>query len=1456
MTSASHTPGPSSSPGALREGAGILGAGPTPEPRTLVDILRESAVANPQASALADAAGTLSYRELLREVNRTAARLAEAGVRRGDRVGIRIPSGTRTLYISILGVLVAGAAYVPVDADDPEERATLVFGEAEVVGVIGADGVLVPSAVPDARTGPDGGEDAARTGAEHVGAAHTASAGADAGADTASIPTLGSPTGTLPVVGGPTPDLDAWIIFTSGSTGTPKGVAVSHRSAAAFVDAEARMFLQGEPIGPGDRVLAGLSVAFDASCEEMWLAWRHGACLVPAPRSLVRSGVDLGPWLIAHGITVVSTVPTLAALWPLESLELVRLLIFGGEACPPELVARLAVDGREVWNTYGPTEATVVACGALLDGVSPVRIGLPLDGWLLAVVDGDGHPVAEGETGELIIGGVGLARYLDPAKDAEKYAPMPTLGWDRAYRSGDLVVFDRRGLLFQGRADDQVKLGGRRIELGEVEAAIQALPGVAGAAAVVQRTAAGNQILVGYLAATDPGSPFDTAGATTLLRESLPAALIPLLSVVDSLPTRTSGKVDKAALPWPLPSFRGGGSGSGSDADAGAGAASGAGTRPGDGSKKGAGPDTALSETALWIAEHFTAILGAPITGPDDDFFAFGGGSLSAAQLVSVIRTRFPETTVADIYDHPRIGALATELDARSPVEAVKRAPVRPTPPGTQLAQTLLGIPLYVLVGLRWLVYVLAANNVLALFGVFPWAPTISWWYILVGFLVLITPFGRMAISVLSARALLAGVEPGDYPRGGTVHVRLWLAEQIAQLVGATNLAGAPWIITYARALGAKIAPGVDLHTLPPITGMLKIGTRASVEPEVDLSGYWIDGDTLRLGSIQIGADAAIGARSTILPGTRIGRRAEIAPGSAVSGRVPAGQLWAGSPAERRGKARPDWPNERPPRNARWLVAFAAGSVALSLLPVVAVLAGALVAGWFLGLSLDPSALGGLGSTGGGTAQTPAFVSVSTSVASTAGVAVGSGFTALPTLGDAALRVLAAIPLATIAAGIVYAGLTVIAARLLGIGIRPGSYPVRSRIGFQVWATERLLDAARTILFPFYASLFTPVWLRMLGATVGKNVEASTVLLLPKMTTIADQAFLADDTMVASYELGGGWLRIDEAKVGKRAFLGNSGMTGPGRTVPRNGLVAVLSATPRKAKSGSSWLGNPPVRLRRQVAEFDEGRTFHPSGWLKLARALWELGRIVPVMISVAIGLGIVVLLELLLGTLGLGGAILLSGAVMLAGGAVAAIVTTAAKWALIGRIRQGEHPLWSSFVWRNEVSDTFVEMVAAPWFANAASGTPALAWWLRSIGARIGRGAWIETYWLPEADLISLGAGSTVNRGVVVQTHLFHDRVMSLDSVSLDDGATIGPHGVILPAASIGSDATVGPASLVMRGEHVPSGSRWAGNPIAPWADAAVADAASQGSSGMDSSGLRLETAAEAGLPVLPVGG
>ncbi|MFJ7219642.1 Pls/PosA family non-ribosomal peptide synthetase [Amycolatopsis sp. NPDC098790] len=1258
--------------------------------RTLLDVLAATAEQHPTAAAIDDGTTTLTYRRLLEEIDAYGRRLRGYGVGLGDRVGIRISSGTAELYIAILATLSVGAAYVPVDADDPDERAELVFEEAQVAAVA-TDGKIEVHSTPGGRDGVPGPAD------------------------------------------------DAWIIFTSGSTGKPKGVAVTHASAAAFVDAEAELFLTDEPIGPGDRVLAGLSVAFDASCEEMWLAWRHGACLVPAPRALVRTGVDLGPWLVAQRITVVSTVPTLAALWPADALEDVRLLIFGGEACPPELAERVAVEGREVWNTYGPTEATVVACAAQLTGEGPVRIGLPLSGWQLAVVNDEGEPVAMGETGELVIGGVGLARYLDEQKDAEKFAALPSLGWQRAYRSGDMVRAEEEGLLFLGRLDEQVKLGGRRIELGEVDAALQALPGVQGAAAAIRRTKAGNQVLVGYVVPT--GESFDHDEAATRLREHLPAALVPLLAVVDDLPTRTSGKVDRAALPWPL-----------STVDA-----------------------AGLSPTETWLAEGWAEILGVSVDDPKADFFTHGGGSLTAAQVVARIRTRHPQVSVADIYAHPKLGALAAMLDALDG-QATERRDIAPTPRRAGVVQTLLTVPLMGLVGLRWATLAAALSNVMALLGV-AWAPTLSWAWIGLAWVVLFSPAGRIAIAAGGARVLLSGVTPGTYPRGGSVHLRLWTAEKLAEFSGADSVAGASWMTTYAKALGARIGKDVDLHSPPPVTGFLKLGRGAAIEPEVDLTGHWVDGDVVHIGKVRVGAEARVGARSTLFPGVRIGKGAEIAAGSTVRGAVPAGQRWAGSPAARVAKDERDalkWPSSRPPRSHFWAAVYGATSLALGFMPGVAALAGVAVFGYAI-----------------------------------AGA---------PTLLDAFTRALVFVPAATAAYFLAYMLLVLVGVRCLSIGMVEGYHPVHGRVAWQVWATERLMNMAREGLFPLYASLFTPVWLRLLGAKVGRNVEASTVLALPKMTKVDSGAFLADDTMVATYELGHGWLHVAPARIGKQAFLGNSGMTAPGRSVPKRGLVGVLSSTPLKAKKGSSYLGMPPLPVRRAIGEADTSRTYTPALHLKAARALVELCRIIPVMCGVALTVSVAFGLLWAASTFGFGVALLLAGPALLAAGVVAALTATAMKWLLVGKFREIDHPLWSSFVWRNELADTFVEALAVPWLIGSVGGTPLLSAWLRTMGVKIGRGVWLETYWLPEADLVELGDGATINRGCVVQTHLFHDRIMSMSRVALGEGATLGPHGIVLPGAGIGARTTVGPGSLVTRGDEVPADTRWLGNPISAW--------------------------------------
>ena len=491
---------------------------------------------------------------------------------------------------------------------------------------------------------------------------------------------------------------------------------MSHRSAAAFVDAEARLFLQDAPLGPGDRVLAGLSVAFDASCEEMWLAWRHGACLVPAPRSLVRSGEDLAPWLVRQAITVVSTVPTLAAMWPTDSIENVRLLIFGGEAVPAR--ARRAAGGRrprgvehvrphrgDGGGVRGAARRRRCRCGSgCRSTAGRSRSSTPR---------ASRSPRAR--SGELIIGGVGLARYLDPAKDAEKYAPMPTLGWDRAYRSGDLVRFDAEGLVFQGRADDQVKVGGRRIELGEVEiraAGSARRHGRGRRGAHDRRRRARARRLPGR---ATPASSTDRRRARRARHDACRPPIVPLLARRRRAPGAHVGQGRPRRAAVAAPRRRGAGRGlhrhRGVARRAVAGGARDAGARP----------HGRLLRPRRRVARRGAARLAHPRAR---------AGVLGRRHLRRAA---------------PRCDGQGARSDPDDDDAQDFRQP-EPTPRSTQWVQTLVGLPLFILTGIRWLLYLLTASALLQLCPGFEALPTAPWWVLIVGLLLFATPFGRMTI--------------------------------------------------------------------------------------------------------------------------------------------------------------------------------------------------------------------------------------------------------------------------------------------------------------------------------------------------------------------------------------------------------------------------------------------------------------------------------------------------------------------------------------------------------------------------------------------------------------------------------------------------------------------------------------------------------------------------------------
>ncbi len=1263
--------------------------------RTLTAVFAETAARFPGRPALDVGETTLSYEQLLAAADELGERLSLTGIGPGDRVGVRVASGSAELYLAILGVLSSGAAYVPVDAEEPAARAAAILAAGEACAVI-EDGLRVRQLAPAA------------------GARRTLS-----------------------------PDDDAWVIFTSGSTGAPKGVAVSHSSAAAFVEAETRLWHVSEH----DRVLAGLSVGFDASCEEMWLAWRNGAALVPAPRALVRSGEAIGPWLAEQRVSVISTVPTLATLWQEEAIAGVRLLILGGEACPNELGWRLAAT-REVWNTYGPTEATVVSTAARIRPGEPITIGLPLEGWRLAVVDEQGEPVPFGEPGELVIGGLGLGRYLDPELDRERFAPLATLGWERAYRTGDIVCELIDGFEFVGRRDDQVKVAGRRLELGEVEALLRAVPGVDGAAAAVQRSPAGNAVLVGYV--TGPADPAFVRGQVS---EWLPHGIVPLIARLRSLPLAGSGKLARGELPWPLP------------ADASAGTGTGTGDRH-------AHQRPALIGTAGWLAERWAEQLGVQPTALEEDFFELGGSSLAAAKLVSTLRARFPAAAVADVYNHRALGALAAHLDqlgtgATSSTDAA-------APGGSRWGLVRLGgtFVLLALGALQWLVGLLAYNHWQGA-GV---GSHLAWGWLILAWLGLASAPGRAAI-VLVVRALVLGrVQAGRYPRRGWLACRLWFVERLAELCHLDRLAGTPWAIRYARICGAEVGEGARLGTLPPITGMLSVGADATLEGEIDVHGWWIDGDQLVLGELRVGAGARVGTRAALMPGADVGAGAEVQPGSVVTGPIPARECWGGSPARYEGPAGTTWP-ARPPRPSRhrraWRSIYGVGLLALNLLPLLAAAPGVLLI----------TALG---------AQ------------------LGSASSPLGTL-----AMLAPVFAATflLSYGLIVVVLVRAASRLL----EPGWHGDDGGAAWALWFTEGLMGATRGVLFPLYSSVYTRGWLRLLGVCAGARSEVSTAVGLNRLTALGATSFLADDVVLSVGRARGGWLALEPIEVGRRTFLGNGAILRSGSAVGEDCLVGVLSSPPARAANGTSWLGMPALELPRVPDRPDPARTTDPPRRLLLARGAIELVRLLlPSTISVMLGIAVVLALDAV-GSSSASVWVTVAAAplVLLAASVLATALTVGLKWLLMGRYRAGEYPLWSLFVWRDELLNTCQEQLAGTWLLGAALGTPLMSLYLRAMGARVGRDVWFETLAVTEFDLVQLGDGCAVNRGACIETHLFHDRLMRTGPATLGPGSTLGPYSAVLPDTALGARCSVGARSFVMRGEQLPENTRWHGAPV-----------------------------------------
>lgn len=573
---------------------------------TVVEQFEERVKESPDAVAVVVEHTQTSYAELNARANQLAALLRERGAEPGARIGLCLRRNV-DLTTAMLAVLKTGAAYLPLDPAHPPARVAEIAADAGVRAVIAHAGV---AAAVSAVAAPVLTLD-------------------DIRAELAAMPAENPPPAAKPG------DV-AYVIYTSGSTGRPKGVLLEHRGVVNFTDSTRDLF----DLTPADRVLGFASITFDVSVFETFSALLTGARLCLATDEERLSIDRLQSLMERAGITVIDLPPTVMPLLTPEKFTDLRIAFVGGEAFSGELVNRWN-PGRRLFNGYGPTECTVTMiveeCPGTWDASPP--IGLPMTNHVAHVLDRDLRQVPVGVPGELVIGGAGLARgYLDRAElTAEKFVtdPFGTAPGGRLYRTGDLVkrLPDGR-LVFLGRLDQQVKIRGLRIELGEVESALASVAGIGPVSVQPWTDDSGSKHLVGYLTGvTEQQVPSVREHLGTLL----PSYMIPSYFVVlDELPLTSSGKVDWRRLPAPDPNSAGDG--------------------PGD------EPRTATEQVLL--REVLTPLLRNDRLGVHDDFFQAGGNSLQAAQLMSAINRRFDvEIALSDFFISPTVAHLATIID-------------------------------------------------------------------------------------------------------------------------------------------------------------------------------------------------------------------------------------------------------------------------------------------------------------------------------------------------------------------------------------------------------------------------------------------------------------------------------------------------------------------------------------------------------------------------------------------------------------------------------------------------------------------------------------------------------------------------------------------------------------------------------------------------------------------------
>ena len=763
-----------------------------------------------------------------------------------DKVTILLPRCAEVI-ISMLGILKAGATYIPLDPEIPADRVNFIMEDAGAKLIITSNEIL-----------------------DRIGEQLSSFPIFNIDKQTTELDKYPD---TKPSVEGRSEDNLCYMIYTSGTTGKPKGVLLMHKNAVTYVNGARKIY----PINEKDRALQGFSVSFDASVEEIWVPLSAGSTLVIGTFDIMRSGDRFSEKLQNLDITFLSCAPTLLSMIK-DDIPSLKVLIFGGEVCSRDIATRWCKEGRTVYNTYGPTEATVIATYSILKPCQDVTIGKALDGYDVLLVDDEMNVIDETDKeGEILIGGDCIARgYLNrddlTAKKfitTERYCGK----MKRYYRTGDLAKYNKnQEFLFIGRADAQVKVRGFRVELAEIEGLLMQNEAIQAAAVTLDKE---TQQLAAFVVLRT-GKAVDRAAIAKQLRLLLPYYMIPsTLDEISELPMTSSQKIDRKRLPAPKTPL------SFSE------------------NRNIIQPSTPLEKAMVQV---IAKNINRDDISMDDHFFNdLGGHSLLAAIVVSEMREQkmFENMSVVDVYKYPVLSDLAKELESKRPSTDEKKEvrDIHKVPTWKyylcSLCQGISLIFLTLLFGLEWLGpffiysyfysadYGMVNSIYVSLFAYFLILPCLT------------------VFSILFKWIVIGRIRPGKYKLWGSYYFRFWIVGKVTAICPVIYFTGTSIMNWFMRFMGAKVGKNCYINTSAiDIFDLVKIGDNVSICTDTHLRGYTIEDGWLKIGSIELEDDAFVGTRCCLAHNSKMGKNSSIEDLTLIpeGTTIPENENWDGSP--------------------------------------------------------------------------------------------------------------------------------------------------------------------------------------------------------------------------------------------------------------------------------------------------------------------------------------------------------------------------------------------------------------------------------------------------------------------------------------------------------------------------------------------------------------------------------